>query len=122
MIGRSIIIGDVHGCYDELLLLLEKVDFNEEKDRLIFVGDLINKGPKSLEVVLFVQKLNAECIKGNHELRFIEYVKKNENNRPKWDALKIEFGEHLAQHIDWLDKLPMFIDDKDFFIVHAGLH
>lgn len=122
MKNRCIFIGDVHGCFDELKLLLEKVGYNKENDRLIFVGDLINKGPKSLEVVQLAQSLNAECIKGNHELRFIEYVKKNENNRPKWDAIKLQFGENLSRHVDWLDALPMYIEDDDFLVVHAGLH
>lgn len=50
-VGRTIIIGDVHGCFDELQELLKKVNWEREKDRLVFVGDLVNKGPKSLEVI-----------------------------------------------------------------------
>ena len=122
MAKRTIFIGDVHGCIDELEMLLKKVDYRHARDRLIFVGDLINKGPHSLKVVELVRHLNAECIKGNHELRFIEYVKNQEKDRPKWDAIKKEFGENLRDHVAWLDKLPIYIEDPEFIVVHAGLH
>jgi predicted phosphodiesterase len=51
---RIIIIGDVHGCFDELQDLLVECDYNPNQDYLIFVGDLVNKGPKSIEVYVFV--------------------------------------------------------------------
>ena len=47
------VIGDVQGCYDELMLLCKKIKFNPKKDKLIFAGDLVNRGPKSLEVLNF---------------------------------------------------------------------
>lgn len=49
--GRLIIVGDVHGCIDELLQLLAKVSFQAEEDNLVFSGDLVNKGPGSIEVI-----------------------------------------------------------------------
>ena len=49
----SYVIGDIQGCFDELMLLLEKINFDPKKDELIFAGDLINRGPKSLEVLEF---------------------------------------------------------------------
>jgi hypothetical protein len=51
---RIIIIGDVDGCFDELQDLLVECDYNPNQDYLIFVGDLVNKGPKSIEVYVFV--------------------------------------------------------------------
>jgi predicted phosphodiesterase len=48
--GRLLVVGDVHGCFDELQQLLLKVDYKQGRDNLVFVGDLVNKGPKSAEV------------------------------------------------------------------------
>lgn len=60
------VIGDVQGCYDELQLLLQKINFDIQKDKLIFAGDIINKGPKSLETVNFIMSLgdSAQVILG----------------------------------------------------------
>lgn len=58
-------IGDIHGCYKSMLALLEKIP--QEDNRLIFMGDLINKGPSSYEVYQFIRENEHECLKGNHE-------------------------------------------------------
>lgn len=60
MSQRKIIIGDVHGCYDELKRLLEKAKFDEAADKLIFVGDLMDRGPQSYEVFDFVRTLRKK--------------------------------------------------------------
>jgi bis(5'-nucleosyl)-tetraphosphatase (symmetrical) len=52
-------IGDVQGCFDELQELLADISFNRKKDELWFVGDLVNRGPKSLQVLRFVRDLGA---------------------------------------------------------------
>lgn len=65
--NRLIIIGDVHGCKTELLKLLSKADFNRKHDHLIFVGDVVNKGPDSPGVVDVLRDLGASCVRGNHE-------------------------------------------------------
>lgn len=64
---RVIIVGDVHGCLDELLELLQKCDYDKQRDELVLVGDLVNKGPKSVEVVQHVRKNNILCVRGNHD-------------------------------------------------------
>ncbi len=68
---RLIVIGDVHGCLIELQTLLFNCEFNEERDLLIFVGDLVNKGPFSAEVIQYVRKLFqkgvARVVRGNHD-------------------------------------------------------
>ena len=61
---RTIIIGDVHGCLYELKALIAKVNYHPDKDRLIFVGDLINKGPYSREVLEMVFSLHSEVVMG----------------------------------------------------------
>src|SRR5690349_10518011 len=68
MKSRTIVVGDIHGCYDELMALLEKLDFNES-DRVVCVGDLITKGPKSREVLeLFMTDARFSTVIGNHDL------------------------------------------------------
>lgn len=70
---RTIIIGDIHGCYRELTKLLEKVAFDKEADRLIALGDLMDRGRQPYEVYDFFRHIKAETgecciiIKGNHE-------------------------------------------------------
>ncbi len=68
-------IGDIHGCYQSMLALLEKIP--KKNNRIIFLGDLINKGPRSYEVYQFIRGNEYECIKGNHEYYCIFRDKKN---------------------------------------------
>src|SRR4051794_40230598 len=78
-------IGDVQGCYDELQELLSRVAFRPAQDRLWFVGDLVNRGPKSLEVLRFVRSLEERAIVvlGNHDLHLITQAEGVE--RPRQD-------------------------------------
>jgi predicted phosphodiesterase len=64
--GRTIIVGDVHGCRRELELLLERIDFRAG-DRLVFVGDLIARGPDTLGVLDVARTTGAIVVRGNHE-------------------------------------------------------
>ncbi|KAL8767166.1 MAG: hypothetical protein Q9209_006257 [Squamulea sp. 1 TL-2023] len=68
---RLLFIGDVHGCYDELVTLLTKTKYNNQTDQLIFTGDLISKGPASPAVVDFAVQQHASCVRGNHEDRIM---------------------------------------------------
>ena len=62
-------VGDIQGCFDELQELLRHIDYQRSKDRLWFVGDLVNRGPRSLDVLRFVAELggDARVVLGNHD-------------------------------------------------------
>jgi predicted phosphodiesterase len=64
---KILIVGDVHGCLDELKDLLIKSAYNPDDTTLILVGDLVNKGPYSAETVSYVRQLGAYCVRGNHD-------------------------------------------------------
>ena len=67
------VIGDVHGCFDELKKLLKKISFNPSKDSIIFTGDLVNRGNQSLEVLEFCMKEKSiETVLGNHDVFLIK--------------------------------------------------
>ncbi len=133
MTGRTIVIGDVHGCLDELReLILEVVDVSD-KDRVIFLGDLIDRGPDPAGVVAFVKGLGAECVMGNHEekalrwrrheMRRIEDPKhyKNPMRDIHQDRLT-QWAKIPADHWDWIAKWPKFIHINNLWTaVHAGL-
>lgn len=118
---RTIIIGDIHGCFYEYKMLLEKVDYSKNQDRLILIGDLINKGPMSERVVEEVIENNIECVMGNHELRLLhEYDKKN-FTFPSVACLKKYFKDDFHKVVEKIRNFPLFIEDENFIAVHAGV-
>lgn len=116
---RTIIVGDVHGCYFELQDLLQEARYDSRCDRLILVGDLVMKGPHSDKVLCFVRDNNIEFVLGNNDLKFIAEA---ESKRPL--ELVQETLERLPgkkrDWLDWLKKQPLIIDSDDFVVVHAG--
>ena len=119
--SRTIIIGDVHGCLEELEALLHKLDHRTGQDRLIFVGDLINKGPHSLEVLQKVRSLSAEVVMGNHEWKFLKYLKEDSSPSQGFCQLKQQMGGQLHYWQEWLSQLPAYIEAEQFLVVHGGL-
>ena len=102
-------IGDVQGCYDELEALLALVGFKRAHDRLWFVGDLVNRGPKSLAVLRFVRELGdrAVVVLGNHDLHLITQHEGLERKR-KDDTFDDVLGAPDAKElVDWLRARPM---------------
>lgn len=126
---RVIVVGDPHGCMDEVKSLLHLVNWKMTKDILIFTGDLIDRGPYVRLMVNFVRHIeNVYTVEGNHENKFKRYIK---GNPVKWgslvttiDAFKWELEEerHRAELYEWLDSLPQIIRFRDSkYITHAGL-
>lgn len=119
-------IGDVQGCYDSLQRLLEEIDFNDKVDRLWFVGDLVNRGPQSLQVLRFIKNLPlpARITLGNHDLHLLARLFTQKSIKPSDDTLQevIEApdGEELGH---WLRRQSILYHDKELNVVmcHAGI-
>ena len=116
-------IGDVQGCYDELQALLERIGFNRLHDRLWFVGDLVNRGPKSLEVLRFVKELgeSAVVVLGNHDLHLITQHEGFERKREDDTFTDVLGASDAKELIDWLRMRPMMHAEGNWAMVHAGL-
>jgi bis(5'-nucleosyl)-tetraphosphatase (symmetrical) len=115
-------IGDVQGCFDELQALLAKCQF-AKRDRLWFVGDLVNRGPKSLAVLRFVRDLGAQAVVvlGNHDLHLVtqhEGFAKPRKDDTFTDVLDAPDRREL---VDWLRTRPLMHVEADHAMVHAGL-
>lgn len=115
-------IGDVQGCFDELEQLLRQVRFSSE-DRLWFVGDLVNRGPKSLDVLRFVKSLGqrAVTILGNHDLHLIAQHEGFERTRSDDTFGDVLAAPDRAELVDWLRQRPLMHVDGNSAMVHAGL-
>jgi bis(5'-nucleosyl)-tetraphosphatase (symmetrical) len=122
-------IGDVQGCYDELLALVSKLSFSADRDQLWFVGDLVNRGPASLQVLRFVRALgdNAIVVLGNHDLHLLAVAhgaRKNRKSDTLDDVLTAPDREAL---LEWLITRPLAYlhpesgHRKADLMVHAGL-
>ena len=119
---RTIIVGDVHGCIDELNELLERLKIRPKTDRVIFIGDLINKGPASYEVYKRFKELQATSILGNHEFRVLRQVKHRAERDAPYRALKDSFGrKRFKKYLADIQKWPCFIEEDEFLVVHAGI-
>jgi bis(5'-nucleosyl)-tetraphosphatase (symmetrical) len=116
-------IGDVQGCYEELRALLVQLKFSADKDQLWFVGDLVNRGPQSLEVLRFVRSLgdNAITVLGNHDLHLLA-VACGSHRKRKSDTLdEIFAASDRDDLLGWLISRPLAYHDHGDFMVHAGL-
>lgn len=116
-------IGDIQGCYDDLRHLLDKIDFNKKNDQLWFVGDLVNRGPKSLETLRFIKSLgnSAICVLGNHDLHLLAVAYKCSPVRAKDTLRPILQAKDKDELLYWLRHRPLFHYNDDFCLLHAGL-
>jgi len=143
--GPFDIIGDVHGCYDELVALLRKLGYVVDAEahqashpdgrKVVFVGDLVDRGPKSVDVLrLAMNMVKAEtalCVAGNHDEKLARKLRKRDNN-------KMKIGENLAKTLAQLDAEPpdfkpevsafldelvshYVLDDGALVVAHAGI-
>lgn len=116
--------GDLQGCYDELQELLDKIGPSSD-DELWFVGDLVNRGPKSLKTLRYIHRLGnqAKCVLGNHDLHLLAVA--SGFSQPKHgDTLnKILFADDRDELLTWLGRQPLAHHDSEsgFTMIHAGL-
>jgi len=124
------VIGDVHGQFDGLLMLLKQMN-PSANDQVFFLGDLIDRGAQSAEVVDWVMKNGHGCIMGNHEQMCLEALA-YPSASAVWQGWLLNGGSRTLesygqdgmseQHLDWMRNLPLYIDLGDFWLVHAGLN
>ena len=148
MIGsRVMAVGDVHGQYDKLKKLMRKIKFDPAQDKLIFLGDLIDRGPESLQCfdyVMHLQKQHPESViylMGNHEREMLDYYDalaktKDEldvrllNRTSQWlvyggdktlPQLQKLGAKALQNRLDYARNLPLYYRMGDFYFCHAGV-
>ncbi len=118
-------IGDIQGCYDELQALLEKLQFDPAKDKLWFVGDLVNRGPRSLDTLRFVASLGKRAITvlGNHDLHLLALASGNKSYKDSDDLNQVLEAPDRDELVHWLRHRPLMHQDAqlDFTMIHAGL-
>ncbi len=118
-------IGDVQGCYDSLMALLEEIDYDDNKDTLWFAGDLVNRGPKSLETLRFIKGLGDKAISvlGNHDLHLLAVAAgfKKTTRSDTLDAILV--APDCNELLNWLRVQPLVHHDAalSFTMVHAGI-
>ena len=116
-------IGDVQGCFDELQALLAAFRFDPARDRLWFVGDLVNRGPASLATLRFVRDLGdrAVVVLGNHDLHLLALALGHVKSRKDDTLDEVLAATDASELLDWLRRRPMIHAEGDTTLVHAGL-
>jgi len=141
---RTIFVWDIHGCFDEFVKLLDKINFDYDKDNLYLTWDLINKWPKAYKLIDFLVKHpKIKSVIWNNEINFLRWLygikdllknidfDKNKHLIERWLFDKIYqkhnplFDEYLAQfwkeHIEYLLNLPLWIESENWVLLHWGL-
>lgn len=125
------VIGDLQGCFDSFMELLTAINFDEHKDKLWFVGDLINRGPKSLQCINFVKNLvekhQAVTVLGNHDIFLLlcaENLRQTHHNDTLNEILNLPPAK-LKELSNWLRRQPIChlekIGERNFLLTHAGI-
>ena len=120
-------VGDIQGCFSEFRALLEKLDFQPGSDQLWLTGDLVNRGPQSLEVLRYLHNLGSSIVSvlGNHDLHLIAQAMTKSNPKSVENSLQpILESRDKIDLIEWLRHLPLLFFDDNYqtVLVHAGLH
>ena len=135
--AKIFIVGDVHGCLEMLKRLIDKIEWNQSNDRLIFIGDYIDRGQDSKGVVDFILKLKKnspliQCLIGNHEQMFLDYLSGVDSQSfilngglqtlRSYNEERLRSEDPLipSAHLDFFSSLLPMIELEQCYIVHAG--
>lgn len=118
---QTLVIGDIHGCYDELQELLNKAGLTED-DSIVSVGDCVDRGPETPTVLRFFQEQpNALLVMGNHERKHVRADKHEVKLARSQKISRIQFGETYPDALAFMSKLPLYLDLPDALVVHGYL-
>jgi serine/threonine protein phosphatase 1 len=116
---QTLVIGDIHGCFDELQSLLDKVGLTED-DSIVSVGDCVDRGPDTPAVLRFFQENpKALLIMGNHERKHVRANRHEVKLARSQKISKIQFGETYPDALAFMSELPLYLDLPDAWIVHG---
>ncbi len=119
---ERLIVGDVHGCADELDALLESVSYDPARHEIWFTGDLVNRGPSSLEVLRRAVAIDAGSVLGNHDLHALGVAAGDRAARRRDTLDALSSAPDRDDLLDWLRTRPLLQTWPDLVLVHAGLH
>lgn len=117
------IVGDIQGCFDELQQLLKQAEFNSQLDTLWFAGDLVARGPKSLETLRFAYQLGdaARVVLGNHDLHLLSVALGHHSAKRRDQTQAVLDAPDAAPLLDWLRQQPLLAEHQEFVLCHAGI-
>jgi serine/threonine protein phosphatase 1 len=135
--AKIFIVGDIHGCLDMLNRLMDSIAWRPEKDRVIFIGDYIDRGENPKGVVDYILALkacspNVDCLIGNHEALFLDYLNGSHeasyirnggwNTLRSYETVKGSEEEPLLppDHMTFFQSLTPYLELDDYYVVHAG--
>ena len=136
--SRIFAVGDIHGCYDKLRRLLDKIPIDFAQDTLLFIGDYIDRGPNSFDVVEHLVKLKRQFpatvfLKGNHEDMFENYLDGSDRFTYLMNGGQLTLDSYLNQpgrpsdfpiprgHRDFFQSLSVYFETDQYIFAHAGL-
>jgi serine/threonine protein phosphatase 1 len=142
-LSRTLVVGDIHGCYTLLVKALKQANYQPGLDRLIFLGDYIDRGYESAKVVKLVKELVTEgaiALMGNHEQMLLDTIRNWEEKRDYWflnggKQTLLSYGVELSkvreeeavkqavprEHLDFFQSLPLYLEDDEYIYCHAGI-
>ena len=113
---RTVVVGDVHGCFDELVELLDVVRLRAD-DLLVSVGDIVDRGPAPGAVVrLFRERPNSVVVMGNHERKHVRGIFSYAQ-----EITRRQLGDRYGETVDWMRTLPYFFENEHVRVVHAAM-
>ncbi|MCP3958230.1 MAG: symmetrical bis(5'-nucleosyl)-tetraphosphatase [bacterium] len=125
--GATYVIGDIHGCFDTLRALWPRLGFDLDRDRLWLVGDLVNRGPRSLAVLRWAKELDERLgermrvVLGNHDLHLLAFADGHARKRKKDTLDEVMAAPDRDDLVSWLASRQLVHRRGDVLLVHAGL-